>query len=131
MPFDPNTKPLVNKESKPSQPNTEPLETLETSALNAPVEESPSKPTMFDTPSIESILSSSSSQKVFFVYDRDTVLEAEVVNGEIGGLLNLKVPAIQTQKFTTSITEGAKPADFLNVRKGTGRADVGSYFVEE
>lgn len=81
-----------------------------------------------DTPEVDESLNPHIPLKTYYVYDRDTVLEAEVLGeGDQQGL-NLRVSGVASQKFSTSVSTGATAQDFLNVRKGTGRHDVGSYF---
>lgn len=117
----PEVKPFVNLSELPevvrlpvSSTDPNPPE-IETSALNTITEES---------------LEEFQPEKVFYVYDRDTILEAEVTGEDPRGGLNLKVSGVAMQKFQTSASTGLQIAEFLNVRKGSGRADVGSYFIE-
>lgn len=69
--------------------------------------------------------------KVLYVYDKETVLEAEVLGeGKIQGL-NLLVSNVVAQKFSTNISSSSSNREFLNVRRGGGRFDVGTYFTVE
>ncbi len=70
--------------------------------------------------------------KTYFVYDSETVLEAEVLKEHEDGAKDLAVSNVMVQKFTSGASS-AQPSvgnrTFLRVRKGFGRADVGAYFV--
>ena len=66
--------------------------------------------------------------KTLFVYDRDTVLEAETIKDNVDGTKDLRVSGVLAQKFMTSASNPPATKEFLNVRRGSGRADVGSYF---
>ena len=66
--------------------------------------------------------------KTLFVYDRDTVLEAETLKDNVDGTKDLRVSGVLAQKFMTSASNPPATKEFLNVRRGSGRADVGSYF---
>ena len=72
--------------------------------------------------------------RLYFVYDRDTILEAETIKDNDDGTKDLLVSGVQTQKFSSPSSSGSfnppSNKEFLRVRGGTARSDVGSYFIE-
>lgn len=64
-----------------------------------------------------------------FVYDRDTVLEVEDFKENEDGSANFTVSGVVAQKFTTNVSSPPSSREFKNVRRGSGRTDVGSFFV--
>jgi hypothetical protein len=69
--------------------------------------------------------------KTYFVYDRDTVLEATVLKEHKDGAKDLECSNVLAQKFVSGASSGTvnmSNKTFLRVRPGS-RGDVGSFFV--
>lgn len=68
---------------------------------------------------------------VKYVFDRDTIVDALVLGGSIEDheTLDLLVRNHMPHKFITNISNPPSNAFFKRVRKGSGRADVGSWFI--
>lgn len=74
---------------------------------------------------------SGQSLRTFLVYDADTVLEAEVLGeGENPDSLHLRVANVVQQRHSNSKSIGPTERDFANVRRGTHKRDVGTFFQE-
>lgn len=69
-------------------------------------------------------------KKTFFVFDRDTILEAEITRDNKDGTLDLLCQGVSNQKFSTDHSSPPSSREFLRVRKGTWKGDVGTYFQE-
>lgn len=67
----------------------------------------------------------------WFTYDRDTVREAEILQDNGDGTLDLQVEGLMAQAFVTNASSPPAARVFLKVRKGTHKGDVGTYFQEE
>jgi len=74
-------------------------------------------------------LAAAQPPKTYLVYDRETVLEAEVLKDNEDGTKNLRVSGVVAQKFVTGASSPPSAREFLNVRQGGGRFDVGTYFI--
>lgn len=72
--------------------------------------------------------------KVYFVHTRDSIHEATILKEYPDGAVDLQVhDTIRTQNFVSGASSAIVnqlPGFFGRVRKGSGRADVGSYFIE-
>ena len=68
--------------------------------------------------------------KTYFVFDRDTIMEAEVTRDNKDGTLDLICQNVANQKFMTDHSSPPEAREFKRVRKGTWRGDVGTFFQE-
>lgn len=74
-----------------------------------------------------------SPPKTYFVHTTDEVYEAKTLKEYPDGARDLEIGSVLAQKFVSGASSGAVsalPGFRGRVRKGFGRADVGSYFIE-